>query len=128
MPTDHHRNFRLRGITARYETRIDVRELVKGVLSIETGASVIIHSLVDNPIEPDSQFDISYDGMVHHIVLYDAADSKRPNITFRNEPWESYIPRAELAVVSTTNPNSTTGPSPTHPGQILKLRKRFPRN
>ncbi|ETS75921.1 hypothetical protein PFICI_12865 [Pestalotiopsis fici W106-1] len=55
MATHHHLNFRLRGIPTRYETRIDVRELVKSVLSIEPGASVIIHSLVDNPIEPDSQ-------------------------------------------------------------------------
>jgi hypothetical protein len=56
-------------------------------------------------------FDISYNGMVHHVVSYDAADSKRPDSTLRKEPWESYIPRAELAVVSTTNPYSTTGPS-----------------
>lgn len=51
-------------------------------------------------------FEISYNGMVHHVVSYDAADSKRPDTTLEKEPWESCIPRAELVVVSTTNSTS----------------------
>lgn len=51
MPTDSHRNFRLRGIPCEYQSRVDVRELVKGILSVEPGASVVIHSLAINPVD-----------------------------------------------------------------------------
>ena len=52
---NHYQNFRLRGIPGEYQTRADVRELVKKILSIETGASVAVHSLATNPFEHNSK-------------------------------------------------------------------------
>lgn len=51
MSADRYQNFRLRGIPCECETRADVRELVKRILSIEAGASVVVHSLAISPIE-----------------------------------------------------------------------------
>lgn len=55
MSADRYQNFRLRGVPCECETRADVRELVKRVLSIEDGASVAVHSLAINPIEQTSK-------------------------------------------------------------------------
>jgi hypothetical protein len=55
MPTDRHRNFRLQGIPREYQSRADVRELVKSILSIEPGASVAVHSLAISPVEHNSK-------------------------------------------------------------------------
>lgn len=55
MPTDRHRNFRLRGIPRRYESRAEVRELIKYTLSIEPGASVTLHSLAIDPVQHNSK-------------------------------------------------------------------------
>ncbi|KAK5995239.1 Serine/threonine-protein phosphatase 6 regulatory ankyrin repeat subunit B [Cladobotryum mycophilum] len=54
MPIDH-QNFRLRGIPCEYESRADVHELVKTVLSIAPGASFRVHSLAINPVEQSSK-------------------------------------------------------------------------
>ncbi|PKK51410.1 hypothetical protein CI102_3772 [Trichoderma harzianum] len=55
MSADHYQNFRLRGIPCECETRADVRELVKKILCIEAGASVVVHSLAISPIEQISK-------------------------------------------------------------------------
>ncbi|KAL7780982.1 ankyrin repeat protein [Trichoderma afarasin] len=55
MSADRYQNFRLRGIPCECETRADVRELVKRILSIEAGASVVVHSLAISPIEQISK-------------------------------------------------------------------------
>ncbi|RDA88261.1 hypothetical protein CP532_0314 [Ophiocordyceps camponoti-leonardi (nom. inval.)] len=55
MPTHHHQNFRLRGISGQLQSRLEVRELVKNVLSIESGVSCVVHSLAVNPIEHRSK-------------------------------------------------------------------------
>ncbi|QYT05591.1 hypothetical protein H0G86_012480 [Trichoderma simmonsii] len=55
MSDDRYQNFRLRGIPCECETRADVRELVKRILSIESGASVVVHSLAISPIEKISK-------------------------------------------------------------------------
>ncbi|KAK1458001.1 hypothetical protein CMEL01_15348 [Colletotrichum melonis] len=55
MPTDHNQNFRIRGLPREYETRADVRLLVKEVLSLEPNASVIVHSLAICPVKRDSR-------------------------------------------------------------------------
>lgn len=55
MSADRYQNFRLRGIPCECETRVDVRELVKRILSIEAGASVVVHSLAISPIEQISK-------------------------------------------------------------------------
>ncbi|RDA91605.1 hypothetical protein CP533_4638 [Ophiocordyceps camponoti-saundersi (nom. inval.)] len=54
MPT-HHQNFRLRGIPCQLQTRLEVRELVKKVLSVEPGVSLAVHSLAINPVEQRSK-------------------------------------------------------------------------
>jgi hypothetical protein len=48
-------NFRLRGIPPEYKSRANVRELVKTALSIESGASVTVYSLVINPVDHSNQ-------------------------------------------------------------------------
>ncbi|KAL7901866.1 ankyrin repeat protein [Trichoderma sp. SZMC 28014] len=55
MSADRYQNFRLRGVPCECETRADVRELVKRILSIEDGASVAVHSLAISPIEQISK-------------------------------------------------------------------------
>ncbi|KAL7918361.1 ankyrin repeat protein [Trichoderma austrokoningii] len=55
MSADRHQNFRLRGVPCECETRADVRELVKRILSIEDGASAAVHSLATSPIEQISK-------------------------------------------------------------------------
>ncbi|KAH7001010.1 hypothetical protein EDB80DRAFT_83814 [Ilyonectria destructans] len=55
MPTNRHQNFRLRGIPRECETRVAVRELVKRILSIDTGASVVVHSLAVSSLEQNSK-------------------------------------------------------------------------
>jgi hypothetical protein len=55
MSTDRRQNFRLRGIPHECQTRADVRELVKSILSIEAGASVAVHSLAISPVEQNSK-------------------------------------------------------------------------
>ncbi|UQC83602.1 uncharacterized protein CLUP02_09096 [Colletotrichum lupini] len=55
MPTDHNQNFRIRGLPREYETRADVRVLVKEVLSLKPNASVIVHSLAICPVKRDSR-------------------------------------------------------------------------
>lgn len=55
MRTDRHQNFRLRGIPREYQSRADVRELVKSTLSIEPGESVAVHSLAISPVEHNSK-------------------------------------------------------------------------
>lgn len=57
MPTDpdRYRNFRLRGIPCEYQSRADVRELVKSVLSIGPGASLAVHSLATSPVDRHSK-------------------------------------------------------------------------
>ncbi|CAG9993969.1 unnamed protein product [Clonostachys byssicola] len=55
MSADYCRSFRLRGIPCGYQSRIDVRELVKKVLCIEPDASVVVHSLAINPVHENSQ-------------------------------------------------------------------------
>lgn len=55
MPNSHHQNFRLRGIPCGYQSRSDVRELVKKILSIGPDASVIVHSLAVDPGKHDSK-------------------------------------------------------------------------
>ncbi|KAK1533432.1 hypothetical protein CPAR01_10140 [Colletotrichum paranaense] len=55
MPTDYNQNFRIRGLPREYETRADVRVLIKEVLSLEPNASVIVHSLAICPVKGDSR-------------------------------------------------------------------------
>ncbi|KAL7928945.1 ankyrin repeat protein [Trichoderma chlorosporum] len=55
MSANRCQNFRLRGIPCECETRADVRELVKRILSIEAGTSVVVHSLAISPIEQISK-------------------------------------------------------------------------
>jgi hypothetical protein len=55
MRTDHHQNFRLRGIPREYQSRADVCELVKSTLSIEPSESVAVHSLAISPVEHNSK-------------------------------------------------------------------------
>jgi hypothetical protein len=55
MPTDRYRNFRLRGIPFECQSRAEVRELVKGIFSINSGASFVVHSLATNPIDNHSK-------------------------------------------------------------------------
>jgi hypothetical protein len=55
MSTDDQQNFRLRGIPHKYQTRDDVRELVKKILFIEAGVSVDVHSLALSPVEQHSK-------------------------------------------------------------------------
>lgn len=55
MSTDRHQNFRLRGIPCECQTRADVRELVKRILSIAAAASVAVHSLAISPVEQNSK-------------------------------------------------------------------------
>lgn len=51
FPTKNYRNFRLRGIPVECQSRADVRDLVKRILSINFGASFVVHSLASNPLE-----------------------------------------------------------------------------
>ncbi|KAJ0131001.1 hypothetical protein HZ326_25897 [Fusarium oxysporum f. sp. albedinis] len=55
MSADRYLSFRLRGIPCVYQSRVEVRELVKKILCIEPGASVVVRSLAISPIDGNSQ-------------------------------------------------------------------------
>jgi hypothetical protein len=95
MPTDRHRNFRLRGIPRKYESRAEVRELVKNILSIKPGASVTVHSLAIDPIQhngkvatlsfgvlPDCLSDGSINQWVFTLLVNEASDENGFNLVF----------------------------------------------
>ena len=54
-PANRYRNFRLQGIPHEYQTRAEVRELVKSILFIGPGASIVVHSLAASPSDHNSQ-------------------------------------------------------------------------
>lgn len=55
MAPDSHSNFRLRGIPQSYQSRREVQELVKNVLSVGAEAIFTVQSLATNPIERTSK-------------------------------------------------------------------------
>jgi hypothetical protein len=95
MPTDRHRNFRLRGIPCGYESRAEVRELVKSILFIEPGASVTVHSLAIDPVQhngkvatlsfctlPDCLSDGSINQWVFALPMDEALDENGLSLVF----------------------------------------------
>lgn len=86
MRTDRHQNFRLRGIPCEYQSRADVRELVKSTLSIEPGESVVVHSLAISPVDHNSKV---------ATVSFDALPDRLSNSNGSRNEWVINLPADE---------------------------------